>query len=89
MMKAVEANFPELKNAAECRYFSTVCNILFQIKDDKHESIRQSLWNEVLKYRKDVLFNAEARKKARIAAAISYMGYKTLAFAYKKTQWRG
>ena len=89
MMKAVEADFPELKNAAECRYFSTVCNILFQIKDDKHESIRQSLWNEVLKYRKDVLFNAEARKKARIAAAISYMGYKTLAFAYKKTQWRG
>ena len=89
MMKAVEADFPELKNAAECRYFSTVCNILFQIKDDKHESIRRSLWNEVLKYRKDVLFNAEARKKARIAAAISYMGYKTLAFAYKKTQWRG
>ena len=33
--------------------------------------------------------DAEARKKARIAAAISYMGYKTLAFAYKKTQWRG
>ena len=89
MMKAVEADFPKLKNAAECRYFSTVCNILFQIKDDKHESIRQSLWNEVLKYRKDVLFNAEARKKARIAAAISYMGYKKLAFAYKKTQWRG
>lgn len=59
------------------------------VDDDKHESIRQSLWNEVLKYRKDVLFNAEARKKARIAAAISYMGYKTLAFAYKKTQWRG
>lgn len=89
MMKAVEADFPELKNAAECRYFSTVCNILFQIRDDKHESIRQLLWNEVLKYRKDVLFNAKARKKARIAAAISYMGYKTLAFAYKKTQWRG
>lgn len=43
MMKAVEADFPELKNAAECRYFSTVCNILFQIKDDKHESIRQPL----------------------------------------------
>ena len=27
MMKAVEADFPELKNAAECQYFSTVCNI--------------------------------------------------------------
>lgn len=89
VMKAVEVDFPKLKNAAECRYFSTVCNILFQIKDDEHESMRQALWNEVLKYRKDVLLDAEARKKARIAAAISYMGYKTLALAYKKTQWRG
>ena len=52
MMKAVETDFPVLKNAAECRYYSTVCNILFQIKDDKHESMRQALWNEVLKYRK-------------------------------------
>ena len=74
---------------AQIQHLYCFCNILFQIKDDKHESIRRSLWNEVLKYRKDVLFNAEARKKARIAAAISYMGYKTLAFAYKKTQWRG
>lgn len=89
MMKDVEVDFPKLKSAGECRYFSTVCNILFQIKDDQHESMRQALWKEVLKYRKDVLFNAHARKKARIAAAISYMGYKTLAFVYRKTQWRG
>lgn len=89
MMKAVEMDFPKLKSAAECRYFSTVCNILFQIKDDEHEPARQVLWNEVLKYRKDVLLNAEARKKARLAAAASYMGYKMLAFAYQKNQWRG
>lgn len=89
MMEAVKVDFPKLKNAAECRYFSTVCNILFQIKDRKHKDIREALWNEIVKYRKGVLFNREARKKARIAAAISYMGYGMLAFAYKKTQWRG
>lgn len=89
MMKAIEIDFPELKNAAECRYFSTVCNILFQIKEDKHKAIKKALWNEVLKYRKDVLLNVEARKKARVAAAISYMGYTVLAYAYRKTQWRG
>lgn len=89
MMEAVKMDFPKLQNAAECRYFSTVCNILFQIKDKKHETMRQALWNEVIKYRKDVLFNTEARKKARIAAAISYMGYDVLNFVYRKTQWRG
>ena len=89
MMEAVKMDFPKLQKAAECRYFSTVCNILFQIKDKKHETMRQALWNEVIKYRKDVLFNTEARKKARIAAAISYMGYDVLNFVYRKTQWRG
>ena len=89
MMEAVKMDLPKLQTAAECRYFSTVCNILFQIKDKKHETMRQSLWNEVIKYRKDVMFNTEARKKARIAAAISYMGYDVLNFVYRKTQWRG
>ena len=89
MMRDVEVDFPELKSAAVCRYFSTVCNILFQIKDDGHESIRQTLWIEVCKYRKNILFNTEARKKARIAALLSYMGYKMLVFVYRKTQWRG
>ena len=89
MMEAVKTDFPKLQRAAECRYFSTVCNILFQIKDKKYETMRQALWNEVIKYRKDVLFNTEARKKARIAAAISYMGDDVLNFVYRKTQWRG
>lgn len=89
MMEAVKRDFPKLQNAAECRYFSTVCNILFQIKDKQYEEIRQALWSEIVKYRKNILFDTEARKKARIAAAISYMGYSLLAFTYKKTQWRG
>lgn len=89
MMNAVGVDFPELKNAAKCRYFSTVCNILFQIKDEEQKDIRRVLWMEVVKYRKDVLFDTEARKKARIAAAISYMGYKMFAFIYRRTQWRG
>lgn len=89
MMKAVEVDFPRLKNAAECRYFSTVCNILFQIKEQKYENIKRTLWNEIIKYRKDVLLNIKARKKARFAAGISYMGYNVLRYIYEKTQWRG
>lgn len=89
MIESIKNDYPELIKAAYCRYFSTTCNILFQINDDSHEDIKRELWNEVLKYRNIVLFNHCARKKARIAAAVSYMGYRMLLFSYKKTQWRG
>lgn len=83
----MENNYPDLKEAAECRYFSTVCNIIFLINPkDGYESIRKYLWSEIKKYRKSVLLNCEGRKKARIAAAISYMGYHVMREIYIKTQ---
>ncbi|MGN1277739.1 MAG: glycosyltransferase family 2 protein [Floccifex sp.] len=89
LMESVKNDFPELFKAACCRYFSVTCNILFQIQDKSHEDIKKELWNEIVKYRNIILFNRRARKKARIAAAISYMGHGMLSVAYKKTQWRG
>ena len=65
MMESIKREFPELGKAAECRYFSTVCNILFQIKDNEHNKEKAKLWREIDKYRKSVLFNAEARKIGR------------------------
>lgn len=85
----ITINYPPLKEAAECRYFSTVCNIVFQIEDEEYENERIMLWKEITKYRRSVLLNSSARKKARIAAIISYFGYDVLKTIYRKTQWRG
>lgn len=89
MMEDVQKNFPELGRAAECRYLSTVCNILFQIRDKEHESERKQLWSEVLRCRADVVRDPNARKKARLAALLSYGGYGVLRRVYDRTQWRG
>ena len=89
MMEAVKEDYPDLVPAAECRYLSTVCNILFQINEEKYGRERQQLWSEVKKYRKSVLANSEARKKGRVAAAVSYMGYKVVRSIYMLTQSRG
>lgn len=79
----ITENYPELRKAAECRYFSTVCNILFLVKTrNEYPDEWLLLWNEVRKYRKAVLFNREGRVKARIAAAISYMGYSAMKDIY-------
>lgn len=85
----ITVNYPSLKKAAECRYFSTVCNIIFQIQSPEFERQRKELWNEITKYRKSVFLNSSARKKARIAAIISYLGYDALRAIYQKTQRRG
>ena len=89
LMKSVERDFPVLLQAAKCRYFSILCNILFQIKDQSHEEIKHTLWCEIVKYRWDVIRNKDARKKARLAGLISLFGYKMMALVYAKTQWRG
>ncbi len=85
----VKERYPEVLKAANCRYFSVLCNVLFQINDKNYDSIKKELWYEVKKYRKGILYDSEARKKAKYAALISYFGYDFLKFVYSKTQYRG
>lgn len=89
MMEAVKNDFRDLGSAAECRYLSTVCNIYFQINEGKYEREKQELWQEIKKYRKSVLLNPEARKKARMGALASYGGRWFMHTLYKATQPRG
>ncbi len=86
LRKFISDNYPNLISAAECRYFSTVCNILFQISGDEFEPQRKQLWSEVKKYRKNILFDKNGRKKARLAALASYGGFNIISFLYRITQ---
>lgn len=82
----ISDHYPCLKRAAECRYFSTVCTILFQIDDKKYEQQKVQLWNEIKKYRRGVLLDKYGRKKARLAAMLSYAGHDIMKFLYRVTQ---
>ena len=84
MMMSIKTDYPRLTEAAKCRYFCTVCNIFFQIKEKKFDDVKKELWNEIKKYRTSVLLNLKARKKARIAAIISYTGYDIMNWCYRK-----
>ena len=53
------------------------------------KKIEKALWQEVKKYRRNVLLDPQSRKKARLAAALSYSGYAMTRRVYEKTQWRG
>jgi glycosyltransferase involved in cell wall biosynthesis len=69
----VTNNHPKLIPAMECRLLSAYFNIFFQVKPDDKKNAN-ILWKHIKLYRKHVLMNIHARKKARIGAAISYLG---------------
>ena len=78
----IENSYQQLISAAHCRYFSCVCNILFQICDMKYEAEKKLLWNEVKHYRGEVLLNREASLKSRMAAVLSFFGFGVMRHSY-------
>lgn len=88
IIKFVETNYPSIKKAAYCRCVSAAFNLIFQINDDRYKEQKYELWNIIRKYRKIVLLDRNARNKARIAALMSYFGFKCVKTLYSITQKR-
>lgn len=89
MVATVIEKYPDLKSAAYCRELSCACNLLFQIPRNDTSGCRDYLWNVVLNTRAVVLKDRYGRKKARFAAAFSYLGIDALSKIYRITQNRG
>ena len=89
MAATVIEKYPDLKSAAYCRELSCACNLLFQIPRNDTSGCRDYLWNVVLNTRAVVLKDRYGRKKARFAAAFSYLGIDALSKIYRITQNRG
>lgn len=62
------------EDATRCRLFSFCLHILLEMPDDYNDDRRVILEKYVKDNRLKVLFNSRARKKARIAALISFAG---------------
>lgn len=70
-----------LENSINCRILSLLLHLLFETK--KNSTNEKDIFRIVRKYRKGVLLDGNARRKARIAAVISYLGLPSLRFFYK------
>lgn len=77
------ANYPEIKKAADCRYLSTICNILFQIPNNEYKAERKMLWGRIKELRHNVVIDKKARKKNRYGAALSYLGCSVMSLIYR------
>ena len=70
----IKKNYPQLANAIDCKYFSTLCNVLFQIDDLKYKNIKSEIWSEIKQLRSVIIKDKFARKKAKVGALLSYLG---------------
>lgn len=78
----VSANMPAIYKAAISREFSSAFSLLLQI-DKSSKDLSEMLKAIIKKDRKIVLFDSKARKKARIAALLSYFGFGTCEVIFK------
>jgi len=70
----------KLYNAVCCRMLSAYFNIFFQMeRGNKWEEV---YWNRICTLRRKVMLNSKARKKARIAALLSYFGIGITRFVF-------
>lgn len=87
--KLVDSQHPELMKAFYCRFFSLASNILFQINDTMlYRAEYDRIWNILKSIRIFIVKNRRARKKARIAAFLSYLGPGVFSKVYRLTQKR-
>jgi|WetSurMetagenome_2_1015567.scaffolds.fasta_scaffold13810_6 glycosyltransferase involved in cell wall biosynthesis len=82
----ITPNYPDLIPAMECRILSAIFHVFLQVepKDKKNANI---LWDYIKYYRKGVLMNSHARKKARVGSAISFMGKNISRLAFLFVKW--
>lgn len=81
--------FPVLLPAAKYRVFSPLFSVFLQIPIEEKE-YRKQVWAEILKYRKNVIFEKKRiRKKDRIAALLTYFGKDITYYIGKKFGQKG
>lgn len=74
-------NFPQLAKACRCRCLSMYFHGL--LSGEQPQQVQKELWEKICSNRAAVLSDRKARKKTRIAAALSYLGRKPLKKIYQ------
>jgi len=87
-MQFTKEKLPSAYSAAISRHFSACFQLLRALPWDKtYKDVRSELYLEIVKYRKAVLGNKEARRINRCAACISYFNLPLMEFLIKNIRF--
>ena len=75
-----------ISDSVTCRMFSFLFRLYLSMPSDDER--KKDLWHKLIVMRNKVLFNSNGRKKARIAAFLTYAGESVVEQIYKKIKRR-
>lgn len=75
-----------ISDSVTCRMFSFLFRLYLSMPSDDER--KKDLWHKLIGMRNKVLFNSNGRKKARIAAFLTYAGESVVEQIYKKIKRR-
>lgn len=81
-----DSNLDAIRKAVNCRIFSFLFRIFLSMPAEHSE--RNRLWGKIKSLRMSVLLDLHSRKKAKIAAVLSFLGIPFLAWVYSKNKVR-
>ncbi len=72
--------YPEIINATICRTFNVAIHLLLDMPIDKnsYKDYRDTVWKQIYRTRKTVIFDKKTRNREKIAAFLSLFGDKVL-----------
>lgn len=85
----IKRNYPSMGKAAASRLLSANFHILLMIPKGENQKELLQCWENIKKYRRTVIFDRNARKKARMAAIISLLGLRVMQNIGDKVFQRG
>ncbi|WP_416201264.1 MAG: hypothetical protein ACFWUD_03660 [Thermocaproicibacter melissae] len=84
LRKDVLTVYPDLRNAWNCRFFCANFHLLLMIPQKQCKKQADILKANIQKYRGNILRDPYARKKAKVAALLSYFGFKFTHWIWSK-----
>ena len=86
ILSFAEHHCPQVVRAAYSRILASACFVCFRMSNQDIKVYRQTVqrcWNNIKKYRFEVLFDKNARLKTRICAFLSFAGFNLERFCFR------
>lgn len=77
MRIVLETEYQTLHKAINSRCISMCFQLLLRVPHKSNSAVEQELWNRIKMLRREVILDKHARKKARAAAMLSFLGINT------------
>lgn len=86
LLNIARIRYPEFVNAAISRMLWAEVHLVVKMDSDREKYVKENeiIWNDIISFRRLVIFKSSARLVNKVVLLISLLGQKALCYVYKK-----